>query len=146
MRLSVDGFLNANNSGNRNHRRQSLPLPVSLSFTPVFPSLRDTARALFYKPGVEIERVGVSISRRLLIHDYRPPRYSLPECKMATSPDRHFVAWRVLFFLLFFSLPRFFKINYSPFRSFRAFALPIITRIRFYFSLSDKIPKLRDLI
>lgn len=35
MRLSVDGFLNANNSGNRNHRRQSLPSPpfsLSLSF------------------------------------------------------------------------------------------------------------------
>jgi len=37
MRLSVDGFLNANNPGNRNHR---------------------TTRALFYKPGVKIESEG----------------------------------------------------------------------------------------
>lgn len=62
---------------------RSLPLSLSLSFLRIS---GDTARALFYKPGMEIERGGcVSISRRLLIHDYRPPRYSLPECKMATS-------------------------------------------------------------
>lgn len=53
--------------------RDNRSLSLFLPFTPVSPS-RDTARALFYKPGVEIERVGVSISRRLLIHDYRPPR------------------------------------------------------------------------
>lgn len=101
MRLSVDGFLNANNSGNRNHRRQSLPSSsFSLFRSPVPPSSRDTAGALFYKPGVEIERVGVSISQRLLIHDYRPPWYSLPECKMAVSPDRRLVALGVYFFFI----------------------------------------------
>jgi len=59
MRLSVDGFLNANNPGNRNHRRQSLYLSRSLSLslsTSFF--YDDTTRALFYKPGVKIESEG----------------------------------------------------------------------------------------
>lgn len=92
MRLSVDGFLNANNSGETVITGDNRSLSLFLPFTSVPPSSRDTARALFYKPRMGIERVGVSISRRLLIHDYRLPRYSLPECKMAASPDRRFVA------------------------------------------------------
>lgn len=114
-------------------------LSLFLSFTPDPPSSRDTTRALFYKSGMEIERVGVSISRRLLIHDYRPPRYSLPECKMAASPDRRFVAWH--FFSFLFSPSSIFLINFSPFRFFTA---PIVTQTHFYFVLSSlKIPKLR---
>jgi len=93
MRLSVDGFLNANNPGNRNHRRQSLYLSLSPSYTSFFHD--DTTRVLFYKPGWKLKaRVGASISRRLLIHDYRPSRHSFPECKTSAaslpdSPLRH---------------------------------------------------------
>lgn len=82
-----------------NHRRQSLLLSPSLflSFAPLV-FLATRREHCFTSQGWKLKGVGVSISRRLLIHVYRPPRYSLPECKMATSVNTYVS----FFFLLVF--------------------------------------------
>lgn len=100
MRLSVDGFLNANNPGNRNHRRQSLPATPPLNrLSPSCPSsplsrtsvssFRATRRGrCFTSREWKLKGLAVSISRRLLIRDYRLPRHSLPACKTTQSLPR----------------------------------------------------------
>lgn len=61
------------------------PLSLSLSLSYLRRVLATLRGCCFTSQEWKLKGVGVSISRRLLIHDYRPPRYSLPECKMATS-------------------------------------------------------------